>query len=179
MYSRGYDFVSGQDFTDLGKAVHKYKYYKNLTSQERDKILTFCVEHVKQAFQKNFGQALPFNFLVAVPPNRMDSNSLPPLIVKSLAGQSGGALIDASKLLTKKKEIPVLKNLDSTEKAKALEDAYFFNPNLPDQRRGILIVDDIFDSGATLRFVARAINGSYPDVPRYVLTLTALKGNYE
>jgi len=109
----------------------------------------------------------------------MDSNSLPPLIVKSLAGQSRGALIDASKLLTKKKEIPVLKNLDSTEKAKVLEDAYFFNPNLPYQRRGILIVDDIFDSGATLRFVARAIKGSCPDVPRYVLTLTALKGNYE
>lgn len=178
MYSRGYDFLSGQDFTDLGEAVHKYKYYKTLKWQERENLLTYCVEQVEKALKSSFGETLPFNYLVSVPPNRSDSHSLPPSIVTKLAEQSGGTLVDVSSLLVKRKTIPVLKNLDSTEKAKVLSDAYFFDSKLPDPKRGILILDDIVDSGATLRFIARAINASYPNVPRYVLSLTALKGNY-
>ena len=178
MYSRGYNFLSGQDFTELGEAIYKYKYYKNLPSQDRDRIQDLCVRTLKQALREKFGESLPFNFVVAVPANRSNSHSLPPLIAKDLAGRSAGALLEVGKLLLKQKEIPVLKNLDNDEKSKALLDAYLFKPNLPEPKKGILIIDDIYDSGATLRSVARAINVTYPDLPKYVMTLTALKGNY-
>jgi len=178
MYSRGYDWVEGQDFTELGQAVYKYKYYKDLAPQERDKILNFCLHSVKGALDEKFGKEPPFNFVVAAPPNRKGARSLPPLIARSLAEQSGGSLVDVGGFLIKVKDVPVLKNLDSTEKAKALSDAYLFKANLPEPRRGMLILDDIYDSGATLRFIARAINVSYPDLPKYVMVLTSLRKNY-
>lgn len=178
MYSRGYDFLSGQDFTELGEAIYKFKYYKNLAIQDRDRIQDLCVRSLKRAIGEKFGENLPFNFVVAVPANRLNSHSLPPLIAKDIAGRSAGALLEVGKSLVKQKEIPVLKNLDNDEKSRALLDAYIFKPTLPEPKKGILIIDDIYDSGATLRSVARAINATYPDLPKYVMTLTALKGNY-
>ncbi len=178
MYSRGYDYLSGQDFTELGKAIYEYKYYKKLPPQDRDRIQDFCVRSLKKFMAEQFGINLPFNFVVGVPANRPDSHSLPPFLARDLAGRSEGALLEVGKLLVKQKEIPVLKNLDNDEKSKALLDAYLFKPMLPNPKRGILIIDDIYDSGATLRSVARAINATYPDLPKYVMTLTALKGNY-
>lgn len=178
MYSRGYDFLSGQDFTEIGEAIYKFKYYKTLPLQDRVRIQEFCVQRLKTALEEKFGKNPPFNFVVPVPANRQNSHSLPPLIAKDLADKSAGSLIDVGKLLIKQKEIPILKNLDSAEKSKALLDAYQFKPSLPEPKKGILIIDDIYDSGASLRSVARAINASYPNLPKYVMTLTALKGNY-
>lgn len=178
MYSKGYDWVEGQDFTELGQAVHKFKYYTSLSTQDRDKILNFCLIAFKRALEEKFGKEPPFNLIVAAPPNRVGAHSLPPLIAKGLAEQSGGSLVDVGTSLTKVKDVPVLKNLDSTGKAIALSDAYLFKANLPEPRRGILIVDDIYDSGATLRFIARAINVNYPNLPKYVMVLTSLRKNY-
>jgi predicted amidophosphoribosyltransferase len=178
MYSRSYDVITReQDFTDLGRAIHQFKYWK-LPPQDRDRIQNFCVVQLQKALLEAFGVELPFNYVVAVPPNRKDSHSLPPLLASDLAGRSKGKLESVNKLLYKKKELPSMKNLSTEEKAKALSDAYGFKTNLPEPQRGILIIDDIYDSGTTLRFVARAIRDSYPNLPRFVLTLTALKSNY-
>jgi predicted amidophosphoribosyltransferase len=177
MYSRGYDIFQGQDFTDLGEAVHKFKYWK-LSAQDRDRIQEFCIRTLRKALEDKFGQNWPFNFIVAVPANRKDGHSLPPLLAKDLAGRSKGTLIEVGKLLIKQKELPTLKNLSTEEKSKALIDAYSFRSELPDPKKGILIIDDIYDSGTTLRYLARAIHCSYPDLPKFVVTLTALKGNY-
>jgi predicted amidophosphoribosyltransferase len=178
MYSKGYDFITKeQDFTELGRAIHKFKYWK-LSPQERDRILDYCVTTLQSALNSIFGKNFPFNYVVAVPPNRKHANSLPPFVASDLASRSDGSLKSVNKLLSKKKDLPIMKNLSKDEKAIALSDAYMFAKELPDPRIGILIIDDIFDSGTTIRFAARAIRDAYPDLKRYVITLTALKSNY-
>lgn len=177
MYSSSYDFIEGQSFTELGEAVHKFKYWK-LPPQDRDRIQDLCVRRMQKGLIEKFGINLPFNFTVAVPANRKEGHSIPPLVSKELAGRSGGKLIDASNSLVKLKELPSMKNLRWEEKATLLSDAYLFKNDLLGSLKGILILDDIFDSGTTLRFVARSISLTYPEVPKYVMTLTALKSNY-
>lgn len=177
MYSSSYNFIEGQSFTALGEAVHKFKYWK-LLPQDRDRLQEFCVKSMHSALIDKFGTNPPFNFIVAVPANRKEGLSIPPLMSKDLAARSHGKLLDATNSLTKLKELPSMKNLSKDEKVEVLSDAYFFTDNLPKPIKGILILDDIFDSGTTLRFVARAINLSCPDVPKYVMTLTALRSNY-
>ena len=177
MYSSSYDFIEGQSFTELGEAVHKFKYWK-LPPQDRDRIQDLCVRSMQKALLDKFGTNLPFNFIVAVPANRKEGHSIPPLMSKDLAGRSAGQFTDATKSLVKLKELPSMKNLSTEEKAVALSDAYLFKDNLPQPLKGILIIDDIFHTGTTLRFVARSIGLTYPEVPKYVMTLTALKSNY-
>lgn len=178
MYSRAYDRIVGQDFTELGQAIYKYKYHKVLSYDDRKLIEAFCLQKLEGAIRAKLSQETQLAFVVSVPPNRENSYSLPPVMAKALASQSGGAIIDVSNLLVKQKQFPVLKNLDKDEKAKFLLDAFAFSTKLSNSKGALLIIDDIYDTGSTLRSVARAINKTNPELVKYVMTLTALRGNY-
>ena len=43
--------------------------------------------------------------------------------------------------------------------------------------RGFLVIDDVYQTGTTVREIAALLNRHYPEVPRYLITLTALKEN--
>jgi predicted amidophosphoribosyltransferase len=79
--------------------------------------------------------------------------------------------------LRKVKELPQIKNLKDYESRKeTLKDAYEIVANYDFSGvEGFLIIDDVYESGSTLREICRTLNREVPEIPRYVLTLTHLK----
>jgi adenine/guanine phosphoribosyltransferase-like PRPP-binding protein len=66
--------------------------------------------------------------------------------------------------------------LDYNLRIEALKGAYEVNPKYDFEGiRGFLIIDDVFESGSTLREVCRSLERIVPEIPRYVLTLTHLR----
>jgi predicted amidophosphoribosyltransferase len=89
-------------------------------------------------------------------------------------------LINDSKYLVKHHEIAVIKNLPVEERAEMLRGAYSTDSEY-DLRHlaGFLVLDDIYQSGATLKEVCRTLKRAHPEVPRYVLTMTHLRSTWD
>lgn len=178
VYSKSYDFYARkQDFTDIGRTIHEYKYYKNLDGARKIDAVAFCERKMIDFFDLNVvGSEIFFDSCIAVPSNNSAGISLPSAVVKNLARRFSW-LQNASELLAKTREVPVIKEIsDPRVRIDALKGAYSvaLSPSIFNSK-GILIVDDIYDSGATVREVARTLKKVYPNVPRYVFTFAHLK----
>lgn len=179
IYSSAYDPIDGQEFSDIGLAVHKYKYWR-LTDKEKALLEEFIFAEARKSLINFFGLPLPFDCVIAVPPNRSSGQSLPNTIVHRLSEDSGLNLKDTSSFISKIRNLPSMKSLKSEEqRGEVLRDAYKVNPVTDFKPQGFLLFDDIIDTGATLRFIARSVRDAFPNIPRYAMTLTALKKNYE
>jgi hypothetical protein len=177
LYSRSYDPVTHkQDFTDLGQAVHEYKYYKDLSLPRRQELVRVCSGAITKTLKlEDEIERSNFNSCIGVMPNRSSGHSLPRDLALQLSIKFDW-LRDDSNCLTKVKELPVMKSLsDYSLRKEALKGAYEVTPSYDfDGIRGFLIIDDVFESGSTLREICRTLNRVVPDIPRYVLTLTHL-----
>jgi predicted amidophosphoribosyltransferase len=176
IYSSTYSAVEGQSFSDLGFAIHKYKYWK-LDKKDRETILALCLDQFISGIL-NFGFPLPFDSIIAVPQNRINSLSLPHELTNLIVGQKQ-ELTNRSQQVIRMRETPSMKSLSTWEqRMKALDGAFKYIPEKNENPKGFLIIDDIFDTGMTLKTIARVVRAACPEVPRYVLALTALKKNY-
>jgi hypothetical protein len=62
LYSRSYDSISGQqDFTELGRLVNEYKYFKRLTESRRHEIVALCTGEISRTLKLD-GETKEFNF---------------------------------------------------------------------------------------------------------------------
>ena len=178
VYSKSYDFYARkQDFTDIGRTIHEYKYYKNLDGARRIDAVAFCERKMIDFFDLNVvGSEIFFDSCIAVPSNNTAGISLPNEVGKNLARRFAW-LQNCSELLVKNRELPVIKDIgESRSRIEALRGAYSVSLSpLISNSKGILIIDDIYDSGATVREVARTLKKIYPDIPRYVFTFAHLK----
>lgn len=177
VYSRSYDYYSQiQEFSRLGKLVHDYKYLKYLKPERRREIIEECSKavvdelHIKQSPVKE-----SFNCLISVPPNINKDISLPDQVATALASEFTW-LRNCSNAIAKSREIPSIKTTDKGNRSEAIKGAYSINPSLlPEDICGFLIIDDIYDTGSTVREIARTLKREFPEIPRYVITLTHLR----
>jgi hypothetical protein len=178
LYSRSYNPITQkQDFTDLGQAVHEYKYYKDLPLPRRQELVRVCSGAITRTLKLEDEIERPnFNSCIGVMPNRNSGHSLPKDLALQLSIKFDW-LRDDSNCLSKVKELPVMKSLtDYSLRKEALKGAYEVTPDYDfGGIRGFLIIDDVFESGSTLREICRTLNRVVPEIPRYVLTLTHLK----
>jgi predicted amidophosphoribosyltransferase len=181
LYSKSWDPINReQDFTELGKLVSEFKYSKYMSPHRGLEITRIFADEVAKVLK--LGTEIDshlFNSLIAIPPNRANAKSLPKAVAHELSEKFAWVKND-SKFLVKNREISVLKNLPVEERTEMLKGAYSTDSEYDLQHlSGFLVLDDIYQSGATLKEVCRTLKRAYPEVPRYVLTMTHLRSTWD
>lgn len=165
-------------YSDLGNHVHFYKYQTMLTDEQRLaaalEVTNVVDRFIIREFEYKFPDSHrpPFDACIAAPNNRRGGHSLPNQICQSL-GQIHPWLTDRSGDLTKTRCLPVMKELRREERSTALTNGYAIRtPIPPPPRFGVLILDDVFETGSTVSAICQALELAYPSIPRYVIAVT-------
>jgi hypothetical protein len=178
LYSSAFDSETNkQDYSDIGRLVYEYKWFKQLPNERRQEIVKLCAGEIVRTLKLDEDiREFQFNSCIAALPNGTSGHCLP----QDLAAEISIAyewIQNDSQCLRKVKELPQIKNLKDYESRKdTLKDAYEIVANYDFSGvEGFLIIDDVYESGSTLREICRTLNREVPEIPRYVLTLTHLK----
>jgi hypothetical protein len=178
LYSRSYDSISGQqDFTELGKLVYEYKYFKRLDDARRQEIVALCAEEISKTLKLDEEvKEFDFNSCIGVIPNGTSGHSLPQDLAAFLSNKYAW-LRNVSECMSKIKDLPQMKSLpDYNERKETISEAYVVDTSYDlSGATGLLIIDDIYESGSTLREFCRTLKRSVPDIPRFVISLTHLR----
>lgn len=151
--------------SELGEALYRLK-YKSDESQIDDIADTVC-----DFLENKFDGLDRIDFIIPVPPSVLSRSFQP---VAAVAGKISETLkIPFSQNdLIKNKATPQLKDLsDSEERASILEDAFAVKTNVL-ENKNVILFDDLFGSGATLRAIVDVLydQGNVKSVR--VITLT-------
>jgi len=166
-------------YTPLGKSINRYKYhFSDLSQEEKRQIEEFCFQEIIECLKKRYENP-PFNFLIPVPPNSNPKVSLPNRIVELWIAKFP-RFIDGSLHLRKTRDISSVKRIageNIDERKLHLKGAYELLIPSTKGIEGFLVIDDVYQTGSTVRSIASMLSAKYPSVPRYLVTLTALKEN--
>lgn len=167
-------------YTSLGRAINRYKYhFDSLTEKQRKEIEIMCFEVVTNCLQKKYPSP-PFNVIIPVPPNNDNRISLSNRITELCVDRYKDTFLDGSKYLKKTRGIKSIKSIPGQnidERKEHLKDAYRLEEIKNVRVRGFLVIDDVYQTGTTVRGIAQALRDRYSETSRYLVTLTALKEN--
>lgn len=157
----------------LGDLVNMVKYnqyvendYEVRLSAGND-ILDTIKEFIASKYPRG---SRPFDAAICPPSNLNRAFDLTHHIASHL--ESGG-IHNWSKRLLKTREVTTMKQLSAHERRLALDGAYRFNPvDVPEHSKGILIVDDVLDTGATSREICKVLETVFPGIPKYYVAVT-------
>jgi hypothetical protein len=178
LYSRSYDSItSKQDYTELGKLVYEYKWFKGISESRRNAIVALCADEISRTLKLD-SETKEFNFnsCIGVIPNGTSGHSLPQDLAAYLT-QKYAWLQNDSKCVIKTRDLPEIKSLaDYNLRQETLSNAYTVDSSYDLSKvYGVLIIDDVYESGSTLREFCRTLKRSNPEIPKFVITLTHLR----
>lgn len=157
--------------TRIGGLIKKIKYdrspYYSLTERISDaKIISDeIIKMIKWLYNPS---DLPFDLCLCPPSHEVKPLDLPDFICKAI---SGGSVKYAEKSLIERIALTTIKAGPKEERAKKLVDNFVFDcPEALFPSKGILIIDDVFDTGSTITGVSRAVSARFPNIPRFVIT---------
>jgi len=149
----------------MGELLYRLKYKADQTA------LTEIADTAERFLR---AWSVAFSIIVPVPPTA--ARRIQPLfqVVDELGRRMGVAVTKTA--IRKKRQIPELKNIyDVEERRRLLETAFVVNPSEITGRQ-ILVVDDLYRSGATLNAVAETLTNSGASTV-YALALTQTRKN--
>lgn len=153
--------------TDIGELVYNLKYQNDADAVSR------LVYIVKQTIQ-GIGS---FDFLIPIPPSNKSRPKQPVLLVaKALSSEFKLPLLEDA--LGKKSSISEIKNIqDRDERIQLLLNAMFFNPGYDLSNKRVLLIDDLYRSGATLEVATDLLYSEAHVGTVCVLTSTKTRSN--
>jgi predicted amidophosphoribosyltransferase len=161
--------------TALGNLVHTVKYNQHIKTniEERNKAADEILSAVKEFIKVKYPLSQrPFNSVVCPPSNIDKIFDLTKYVSSNLGA---GGIEDLSSCIRKTRDLPSMKNLNGKQRSIELAGAYeFVPPANVEHICGVLIVDDVLDTGATSREICSLLNTALPKVPRYYLSVTYL-----
>ena len=153
--------------TEVGELVYLLKYQSDLS----------VLPEIASAVLKRLRGVEKMDYLVAVPPSNIARPHQPVFLV-------GQELEKATKVpflkdaILKSKPTPQLKSItDPDERERVLADAFTINMNYDLSGCRVLVIDDLYRSGATLRAVTSVLCGAGKVADVFVLTLTKTRSN--
>ena len=180
-YSLPYDRPNGVlEHTSQGEMVNNYKYHGRLLKSRRNTITRSFTDQVFTAIYAQFHERfpnwdnLPFDVCLGPPENRNTGHSLPRQVCGLLAADRGW-IVDGFSGIRKTRSVEVMKNIPRSERAEHLKGLYEINKEtMPYSNFGFLIIDDVFETGATVSALCETLQEAYPRLPRFVVALTHL-----
>jgi hypothetical protein len=170
---------TGGDFvrTDVGSKVFRYKYDLSTSVEEKRDIANHFAHRVIKVIKSEiytFYPIPPFDVCVGVPPNRVVSDSLPRHICSELAGHYQW-IQNGFKGIKKTRPGKVIKFQNPDDREKSVSGLFAVDKNImPNPRKGFLVIDDVYATGATMKEICRTLKHEYPDIPIFMIVLTNL-----
>ena len=157
--------------THIGNLIKRIKYDRSIEYTEADRnrdareISNKIIDLIKLLYDpKN----LPFDVCICPPSHSEKPLDLAEFICKSI---SGGSIKFARNSIVERIELDTIKKLPKYERSLKMIDNFVFNPEPTDYpKKGVLLIDDVFDTGSTLMGLSRAVKAEFPNMPRYVIT---------
>jgi len=164
--------VKGQR-SQLGKLVYAVKYGQETTDDfgARSKAAQDILDTVKQFIKIKYPvNGRPFDVAICPPSNLEKKFDLTHYITSHL---TAGGIRDCSDSIRKTRALVPMKNLTPKQRAIELAGAYeFVKSDKTRLLKGILIVDDVLDTGATSREICKVLEEALPGIPKYYLAVT-------
>lgn len=149
--------------TPIGESVYQLKY----GSKDQDEAANLA--GTAAAFIKKWG--VKIDAVVPMPATKKRAVQPVESVAKLLAERLGVELLDA---VSKAKETPELKNVSVEERQKLLEGAHKVD-SARTKGKNILLLDDLYQSGATMNAVAAILQSKGGAAKVYALALTRTK----
>ena len=148
--------------TEIGECLYQLK-YKHDYSQ-----VPIIAYELSEAASSAFGF---ISFVLPIPPSRPRGRQPVVEVSRQVAANLGVPCIE--NMLLKKERTEQMKNISSRdEKVEALCDKLYYKDVVADGQYDVLIIDDLYDTGATLE-AATIVLRSYPKIRNiYVATIT-------
>jgi len=166
----GYDEYGHPQFdtrrSEIGELLYRLKY-------KSDKSVLRIMLETSVEFLNS--KKWPVDLIVPVPPSRSVRTFQPVLaFAKGISNNTGIKL--CTDCVVKIRETPELKNIyEFEERMELLKDAYAVAKN-EIEGRNILLLDDLYRSGATLNTITSVLKNEGKAKEIYVLTLTMTRG---
>jgi len=140
-----------RNFTPLGTYLHELK-YEALSERQVEEGVSRLVDLMLPEM-KRIWPNYPADFCISVPPNLPRSRDLPARLARHIGLRT--RIKRNTEILHLTRRIPSMKNTPRKERPVVLDRAY--SAQLPSTlKRGLLVVDDVYDSGSTVRAVRQA-----------------------
>jgi predicted amidophosphoribosyltransferase len=164
-----------------GRLVQNYKYNAiHLNREDSEKMRSETMEEVFRSvnyfIEGYFPKSIrPFDSVLPLPSSRQESKTMQHEIASNLSAK--GLLNLASTLKVGDGTRLQSKNLAgfSARAENRRKDYFVADSSLLFQANGILFIDDVYDTGATMKVCAELINGIRPDIAKYFLTVAYIK----
>jgi hypothetical protein len=158
------------EYSELGQLVHDLKYVTMDKATYEEKLVT------TEKFVRYFAERMlggPIDTLAVVPGNRVGSVSLPARLVNRLISERFAQQILE---IEKVGSIRVMKSVPEDERFAEVQGKYCVSEN-PQKftLQKILLIDDVFETGASLNEVSYIIQSTFPEAQLYVIALTYLR----
>lgn len=156
--------------TKIGSKIHNIKYQgNNYPERQRKSDANYIKNEIIKMIKWLYNEKdLPFD--VCVSPM---SHNLKPLNLAEYicAGISGGSIKHLRNTFSEKSPLGSMKNIPKPERCSKTIGNYIFECREEDKpKKGILIIDDVFDTGCTIKGMSQAISDKFSDVPVFVIT---------
>jgi len=156
--------------TLVGRLVHDAKYgHAPLPDRQRDaeELADGMMDLIGQVYEP---EGLPFSVVMSPPSHQAKPFELAAYLCDQIA--EGFELINASEHLHESRPVSTMKAVpDVAERLALLEGALTFDPPIKFREpKGFLIVDDVFETGATAAAICRVLQVRFPDSQYHVLT---------
>lgn len=163
--------------SEAGEALYQLKYNKNLTNDEAHKYALLLAKSIRDNIIPRFNDKI--QLIIPVPPSESRSKQPVQELANMLHTLTGFLVSNdiITRIAPKENERPLKDIKDYNEKIEALKGKISLNDTIKDGCQNVLVIDDLFDSGATMNAVCNKLR-AYSKIRKiYVVAITYTSKN--
>jgi predicted amidophosphoribosyltransferase len=154
------------DRSEMGELINRLKYHSDETA----------VPKIIELINKNLKNITAVDFIIPVPPSNLKRAFQP--VYKIVEELSKSSTVPLLKDVVSKSNIEELKSITNPAQREAiLRNSLKLNPQIDIENKIILLIDDVYRSGATVRAVTDLLYNQAKVKSVYVLTMTKTRSN--
>ena len=152
--------------SEMGELINRLKYHSDAT----------VIPKIVEIINKNLKNITAVDFIIPVPPSNLKRAFQPVYkIVEELSNSSTVPLVKDALFKTNIEELKSITN--PAQREALLRNSLKLNPQIDIKNKIILLVDDVYRSGATVRAVTDLLYNQAKVKSVYVLTMTKTRSN--